>query len=547
MLLTGDKYLKKGGKTMTNKVKKIRKIEPVHQRVILELQPKKRVCAYARVSTNSIDQQGSFHAQVDYYKKLIGKRDDWEYSGVYADEGRSGTQIKKRDEFSQMIKDCEDGKIDMIITKSVTRFARNTVDSIKAIRKLKSLGIGIFFEKENINTLSEKSEMLLTILSSIAQGESETISTNNKWGIKKRFQDGTFILSTPSYGYTKDEDGELIINKEEAKIVRRIFTEYLNGKGSYLIAKGLNEDNIPTIKSAEEWQDSVVKEILQNPVYEGDLLLQKTYTTEVLPFERKVNKGELPQYFIENNHEPIITRKEGQLVRDIYEYRRKQMGLDDSGKYQNRYEFSSRIICGKCGSTFRRQKIYIGKPYEKVQWCCIQHIRDINKCNMKAIREDIIKEAFLTMWNKLVSNYKDILYPLLESLKGLRTNEEQEEEMKELNNKIMELIEQSHILSRVVSKGYIDSAVFIERQNALTVEVEALKKKRNQLLDNNGFEKEIEGTLRLLDIIKYNPEIIEDYDEKLFVHTVDKIVIGKDYDIIFRLINNLELTEYQGK
>ena len=547
MLLTGDKYLKKGGKTMTNKVKKIRKIEPVHQRVILELQPKKRVCAYARVSTNSIDQQGSFHAQVDYYKKLIGKRDDWEYSGVYADEGRSGTQIKKRDEFSQMIKDCEDGKIDMIITKSVTRFARNTVDSIKAIRKLKSLGIGIFFEKENINTLSEKSEMLLTILSSIAQGESETISTNNKWGIKKRFQDGTFILSTPSYGYTKDEDGELIINKEESKIVRRIFTEYLNGKGSYLIAKGLNEDNIPTIKSAEEWQDSVVKEILQNPVYEGDLLLQKTYTTEVLPFERKVNKGELPQYFIENNHEPIISRKEGQLVREIYEYRRNKIGIDDRDKYQNRYEFSSRIICGECGSTFRRQKIYIGKPYEKVQWCCIQHIRDINKCNMKAIREDIIKEAFLTMWNKLVSNYKDILYPLLESLKGLRTNEEQEEEMKELNNKIMELIEQSHILSRVVSKGYIDSAVFIERQNALTVEVEATKKRRNQLLDNNGFEKEIEGTLRLLDIIKYNPEIIEDYDENLFIHTVNKVIIKKDDEVTFRLINNLELTEYQGK
>lgn len=547
MLLTGDKFLKKGGKTMTNKVKKIRKIEPIHQKVILELQPKKRVCAYARVSTNSIDQQGSFHAQVDYYKKLIGKRDDWEYSGVYADEGISGTQIKKRDEFSQMIKDCEDGKIDMIITKSVTRFARNTVDSIKEIRKLKSLGIGIFFEKENINTLSEKSEMLLTILSSIAQGESETISTNNKWGIKKRFQDGTFILSIPSYGYTKDEDGELIINKEEAKIVRRIFTEYLNGKGSYLIAKGLNEDNIPTIKSAEEWQDSVVKEILQNPVYEGDLLLQKTYTTEVLPFERKVNKGELPQYFIENNHEPIISRKEGQLVREIYEYRRNKIGIDDRDKYQNRYEFSSRIICGECGSIFRRQKIYIGKPYEKIQWCCIQHIRDISKCSMKAIREDIIKEAFLTMWNKLVSNYKDILYPLLESLKGLRTNEEQEEEMKELNNKIMELIEQSHILSRVVSKGYIDSAVFIERQNALTVEVEATKKRRNQLLDNNGFEKEIEGTLRLLDIIKYNPEIIEDYDENLFIHTVNKVIIKKDDEVTFRLINNLELTEYQGK
>lgn len=544
MLLTRSKYLKKGGQIMVKKVKKVRKIEPVHQKVILELQPKKRVCAYARVSTNSIDQQGSFHAQVDYYKKFIGKRDNWEYAGIYADEAKSGIQIKRRDEFLQMIKDCEDGKIDMIITKSVTRFARNTVDSIEVIRKLKLLGIGVYFEKENINTLSEKSEMLLTILSSIAQGESETISTNNKWGIRKKFEDGTFRFSTPAYGYTKDEDGQLIINKEEAKVVRRIFTEYLNGKGFYVIARGLNEDNIPTIRSAEEWQDSVIKVIIQNPIYEGDLLLQKTYTTEILPFQRKVNKGELPQYFIENNHEPIITREEGQLIREIYEYRRNKIGIDDSDKYKNRYEFSSRIICSECGSTLRRQKIYIGKPYEKIQWCCIQHIRDINKCSMKAVREDIIKEAFLTMWNKLVSNYIDILHPLLESLKDLRTNEEQEEEIKELNNKIMELTEQSHILSRVVSKGYIDSAVFIERQNALTVEIEATRKRRNQLLDNNGFEKEIEGTLRLLDIIRYNSEIMEDYDENLFIHTVDKIIIGKDYEVTFRLINNLELTEY---
>jgi hypothetical protein len=166
---------------------------------------------------------------------------------------------------------------------------------------------------------------------------------------------------------------------------------------------------------------------------------------------------------------------------------------------------------------------------------------------MKAIREDIIKEAFLTMWNKLVSNYKNILIPLLESLKGLRTNEEQEEEIKDLNNKIMELTEQSHILSRVVSKGYIDSAIFIERQNALTVEIEATKKRRNQLLDNNGFEKEIEGTLRLLDLIKYSSEVMEEYDENIFIHTVEKIIIGKDYEVTFKLINNLELTEYQGK
>lgn len=527
--------------------KKVRKIEPVKQRVILELQPKKRVCAYCRVSTDSREQQNSFSAQVEYYKSYIGKRDDWEYSGIYADEARSGTQVKKRDEFLRMIKDCEDGKIDMIITKSVTRFARNTVDSIEAIRKLKALGIGVYFEKEHMDTLSEKSEQMLTILSSLAQGEAESISTNNKWAVKKRFQDGTFKLSTPAYGYIKGEDGNLIIKEEEAKIVRRIFHEYLNGKGSYVIARHLNDDNIPTIRSAEEWQDSVVKAILQNPIYEGDLLLQKTYTTEVLPFERKTNKGELPQYFIENNHEPIITREEGQMVREIYEYRRNQTRIDNSGKYQNRYEFSSKIICKECGSTFRRQKIYIGKPYEKIQWCCNLHIKDISKCSMKAVREDIIKDAFLTMWNKLVSNHTDILYPLLESLKNLRIDYEQEEEIKKLNNRIMELTEQSHILSRVLSKGYIDSAIFIERQNALTVELEAIKKMRNRCLDDNGYEKEITGTVRLLEIIRYNPEIMEEYDENLFLHTVENIIIGENQEITFKLINSLELTEHYGK
>lgn len=523
--------------------KKARKIEPVEKKVILELQPKKRVCAYARVSTNSNQQHGSFYFQVEYYKEFIGKKDDWVYAGIYADDAKSGTQIKKRDEFSRMLKDCESGKIDMIITKSVTRFARNTVDSIRAIRKLKALGVAVYFEKENISTMSEKSEQMLTILSSLAQGESENIATNIKWGIKNRFQDGTFKVSTPAYGYTNDENGELVINKEEAKTVRKIFKDYLSGKGAYVIAKSLNEKNVPTIRAAKEWSDTVVKEILQNPIYRGDLLLQKTYTTEVLPFQRKTNNGEAPQYFIQNNHKPIITEKEAKMVNEIFEYRRDKLDSKEIGKFQNRYEFTSRIICSECGSTFRRQKIHIGKPYENVQWCCKLHIKEKSKCSMKAVREDIIKKAFITMWNKLLSNHKDILEPLLESLKNLRTDKEQEEEIKELNNKIMELTEQSHILSRVVSKGYIDSAVFIERQNALTVELSSIKKKRNQLLDSNGFETQIQGTLRLLDIIRHNKDIIEAYDENLFIHTVDKIIIEKNDEITFKLINSLELTE----
>lgn len=414
MLLTGRNPVRKEEKVMAEKqakVKKITKINPVQNQVIQQLQPKKRVCAYCRVSTDSKEQHNSFSAQMAYYQELIGKRKEWLYAGIYADEARSGTKLQKRDEFLRMLKDCEMGNIDMIITKSVTRFARNTVDSINAIRRLKLLGIAVFFEKENINTLAEHSEQLLTILSSLAQGESESISTNNKWGIQKRFQDGTFKVSCSAYGYTKDENGELTIQPEEAEHVRFIFQQYLHGKGSYVIAKELNEKGIPTIRNAESWIDSVVKGILQNPIYTGDLLLQKTYTTEVLPFTRKSNKGELPQYFISENHPPIISKEQAEAAAEIYEYRRRQMKADDSGKSQNRYAFSSNILCGECGGIFRRQKIYIGKSYEKVQWCCIRHIEDKEQCSLKAIREDVLKQAFTVMWNKLAGNCEEILSP----------------------------------------------------------------------------------------------------------------------------------------
>ena len=238
--------------------KKVTKIEPVRHKVMHELRPKKRVCAYCRVSTDSTKQHTSYVAQVEYYKSYIGKREEWEFAGIFADEAKSGTQVKSRDEFIRMMKECENGNIDIIVTKSVTRFARNTIDSIEAIRKLKALGVTIYFEKENINTMSEQSEQMLTILSSIAQGESESISTNNRWGIQKRFRDGSYNLGCVAYGYTKDEDGELIINEDEAATVRRIFQDYLNGKGSYVIARDLTNDNVPPVRTAETWNDSVV-------------------------------------------------------------------------------------------------------------------------------------------------------------------------------------------------------------------------------------------------------------------------------------------------
>ena len=345
-------------------MKTIKKIEPIRQKILQDLRPRTKTCGYCRVSTDSTKQHTSYVAQAEYYKQYIENRSDWEFVGIFADES-SGTKVKNRDEFNRMIDECEKGNIHMIITKSITRFARNTIDSIKTIRKLKRIGVSVYFEKENINTLSEQSEQMITILSSIAQCESESISSNTRWGILKRFLDGSYIVPCVAYGYTKDGDGELIVDDKQAVIIRRIFDEYLNGKGSYIIAKALNTDNIPTIRSAEKWSDTVVKEILQNPIYTGTLVLQKTYTTENLPFTKKKNKGELPQYSIKDSHHPIVSEEEFKAVSEIYEYRRKQAKIDNSGKNLNRYELSSKIICKDCGGTFRRQKIYIGKPDRK--------------------------------------------------------------------------------------------------------------------------------------------------------------------------------------
>lgn len=527
--------------------KKITKIEPVSPKYTQEAAPVVRVCAYCRVSTGTAEQKDSFEAQVQYYSRMIQDKDGWVYAGIYADEARSGTKLTRRDEFHRMLQDCRLGKIDLILTKSVTRFARNTVDSIRAIRQLKELGIGVYFEKERVNTLSEKSEQLLTILSSIAQGESESISTNNRWAIVRRFQNGTYTISSPAYGYVNDENGELVIEPEEAVIVRRIFDSYLGGKGSYAIAKELRQEGVPTIRNSRGWQDSVVKGILQNAVYEGDLLQQKTYTSEGVPFVRGLNYGQLPQYLIKDNHEAIITREEAEAVHQLYEYRRQKQCVDDRTIYQSRYVFSSRIICRECGSTFRRQKIYIGKPYEKIQWSCHQHIEDISKCGQKAVREDRIRQAFVRMWNRLSSNYEAILFPLLAVLKAIPGDPAQEKELKELEKKIEKLKKQSHMLRKVLADGNMGSAVFIEQRNLIDMEMEKACHRQQLLKEQTVFEQEIAQTEYLLTAFRNRPAIIEEFDEELFLMIIKQVIVYPAQRLGFCLKNGLELEETCGK
>lgn len=503
---------------------------------------KLRVCGYARVSTGSKAQAESYATQVAYFTEKIGNNPLWEFAGMYADEAATGTRVKGREEFQAMIEACENGEIDLILTKSVTRFARNTVECIQTIRKLKALGVGILFEKENINTLTEKSELMLSILSSIAQGESEDFSGNNRWAVEKRFQEGTFVIGTPAYGYKNDENGELVIVEEEAGTVRWIFDAYLNGLGAYLIAKELNKKGIPTIRSGERWCDSTIKDILSNPVYEGNRLQQRTYTESQFPFVRKANTGQRNQYLIEDDHEPVITHKEAEAVRKIMEYRSRSLKMGGD-KYGNRYLLSGRIICEECGSHFRRQKVCIGQPNERVIWSCHRHIHDKNACPIKAVREDAIQQAFMVMWNKLYTNQGVILEPLLDELMELSAGMADTEEIGQLDDEIQNLSGQSRILNQVMKKGYMDSALFMESNSQITRQLTECRRKRMLLAGRQRRIREIVQTQQLIGLLAGQEEPLGEFDENLFDLTVKEIRISKEHDITFCLHNGLDLTE----
>ena len=269
----------------------------------LELQ-KKRVAAYCRVSTDQEEQLSSYEAQVNYYTNYIEKNPDYELAGIYADEGITGTTTKKREQFNRMIKDCNAGKIDMIITKSISRFARNTLDCLNFVRQLKDLGVGVMFEKENIFTLDGKGEVLLSILSSLAQDESRSISENSTWGIRRRFEQGKLHINhTKFLGYDKDKNGNLVVNEKQAKIVRRIYKEFLDGKGANRIARDLELSGVPNWNGKAKWYEGSIRKMLTNEKYKGDALLQKTYTVDFLSKKRADNNGEVPQYYVEDSHE----------------------------------------------------------------------------------------------------------------------------------------------------------------------------------------------------------------------------------------------------
>lgn len=344
---------------------KVTILQPEAKRIV-----KKKVCAYARVSTSSNSQEESLENQTTYYRNKIEANPEYEFVGIFADSGYTGTK-ENRPGFQQMITCCREGKIDLILTKSISRFARNTTIVLEYVRELKLLGIEIYFERENIRTLSKDGELMLAVLSSFAEEESRSASENVKWRFHKKFEQGELLINTKRFlGYDKDEYGDLVINRKEAEIVGYIFEVYLSGKGTHKIAKELNETKIPTVTGGK-WYDTTILTILKNEKYKGDAWLQKTYTPNYLTKKKKRNTGEVDYYYIEDNHSAIVSRETWETVQiKLKENRRNK----EHSQVRNKY--SGLLVCSKCGCNLRRRVWNSGKPCQKVVWQCSNYIKN---------------------------------------------------------------------------------------------------------------------------------------------------------------------------
>lgn len=496
-------------------MKKITKIEANQKE-----NPILRVAAYARVSTDEDAQLVSLKTQKAHYEKVISENEDYVFVGLYYDEGISGTKKDGRDGLLQMLKDCEEGKIDFILTKSISRLARNTVDCLEVVRRLLDLNVGIYFEKENIDTRSMESELMLSIFSSLAESESRSISENNKWSIKRRFQNGTFIISSPPYGY-ENIDGKMVVNQEEAEIVKKIYKSYLAGNGTHRIADELNDRNIKGQRGAR-WHGSTINAILKNEKYVGDVLYQKTYTDTA--YNRHTNNGEEDQYLLLDNHEAIIRREDFEKVQDLIKLRAIEKGNgENTGKYRNRYALSGKIKCGECNSTFKRRHHY--QPNDKyIAWTCTKHLEDIHECSMKYIRDKDVKLAFITLVNKLIFGKEFILLPLLESLKRIDSKEEVKK-LYELEDELEKLVDRKEVLNKLMTSGILEASVYTEETIKIKEQEKTLIKERtrseNAILGNDEEIRELE---KLIDQLS-KTDMLKSFDDGLFIEVIDYILV----------------------
>ena len=485
---------------------------------------KLRVAAYARVSSNSEDQKHSFAAQNAYYSKLITDNPDWELTDIYADQGITGTSIDKRDDFLRMMEDCRKGRIDRILVKSSSRFARNAKESLEAVRELAALGVSVCFEEQNIDTAQVSGEVLIAIFAALAQRESEAISKRRRWSYQVQMKKGQFNTCQAPIGYRLD-GRELEVIPEEAKVVQRIFREYLSGRNSRELARMLNEENVLGL----DWKYNTIDYILQNERYAGNALLQKRYTTDTLPFCLKKNRGERPQYFVEDINEAIVSQKIFDKAQALRRERRVAQG-------QMHNKVSQHMRCS-CGSPIRAKQVR-----NRWYWVCCWH-DERHTCPLMPIPEEEVEQAFLRLYYRLKHYGIDVLTQLISDLYAARTGSLLwSENIVEINKQISDIASQERLLTQLKQQGSVDPDIFISRGNLLAERRRELKLQKERILRSEE-DHTIQQTQDMLDVLESGPDWLDDFDEQLFSDLVEKIVVVDNEKLCFRLLNGLEVTE----
>ena len=493
-----------------------------------------RVGAYCRVSTSTTEQHNSFLVQTEYYQNKFQHSETEILVEIYADEGESGVS-DKRENFQRMMKDCHRGRIDRIYTKSISRFARNTKDCLQYLRELKAIGVTVVFEKERLDTALLSDEMMLTIMSGLAQEESVSLSKNFRWGIQKRMQNGTYKMSNAPYGYVLT-DGKLVISEPEAEVVRQIFAWYLDGYGVLQIMNMLNQAGIPTSKNLEKWGKAHVRYILDNEKYTGDSVYQKNYTTDTVPFKVKKNYGQKPMYYVSGTHEGIISKEVFEKAKALTVARRKVMPYT---KMQY-YPLTRKMICPYCGKKFGRST----KKKSRIFWVCDTHHKNAESCPNLQIEQCIVYDAFIQMFNKLYFHYQTILLPVRQNLLELKGRMfSKNAHISDIQTKIANLREQNHVLATLVTKGFLSSEKYQEQSAGLQTKITKLQKELFRLTRSDE-----DDTLEQLDfLIEYfesRQEKMIEFEEDVFSTLVDKVITESRSRLTFCLAGGLQFTEY---
>ena len=499
---------------------------------------RKRVAAYCRVSTDSAEQMESLDAQKDHYARVIEGNSEWENAGLFFDEGISGTGTVNRIGFLSLMAACREGKVDLILTKSISRLSRNTKDLLETVRELNRLNVAVFFERENINTLEMEGEFVLTMLAGMAQDESRSISENVRWSIRERYKNGTFVVPTPPYGY-RNVNKVMTVDEKAAKVVRNIFSLVLDGMGSTRIADELNQRGICSPRGGK-WCSGTILDILGNETYTGDLRLQKKYTDDQL--KPHVNRGERPQYLVKDHHEAIISRECFDKVAEMISENRKIRNVTKGdGRYIRRYPLTGRLFCSVCGHSMTR-KVIRRFGVERIAWACTQHLSDSKSCYSGYTEQASIENAVMTMHNKLVFAGNRVTGPLLSALRS-QSRMESDPRAAGIMRNLEENLKDRQRLRELLGKGFIDAVSFAEENGTLLEKYKQLCNEKNGLKsENNQIKSHLDALTELHRYLKTS-EMKTEFDTEFFSQHVNKIDVGNDGTVLIHLNCGLGLKE----